>query len=92
MRGELELVLAGLAIGPLGRPEEALGTAVRALELGADATRILVVLDILVEAEQTRARAATMLVDVHAQLGELSELAFRRKRWICLRLDRFRRA
>ena len=69
-RGELELVLAELFVGQLGRPEDALRACQRALELDADSPRIIAVLDKLVSVEDTRARAAAVLVDVHANLGD----------------------
>jgi len=69
-RGELELALAELFVLRLDRPQEALGAAERALALGADTSRIVAVLDKLVEVEATRARAAAVLVDVHADLSD----------------------
>jgi tetratricopeptide (TPR) repeat protein len=69
-RGELELTLAELFVGQLQRPQEALGACERALALGSDHPRVVAVLDRLVAIEETRSRAAAVLVDVHANLGD----------------------
>lgn len=69
-RGELELLLAELFVDQLGRPEDALGACHRALDLACDTPRAIAVLDKLVANESTRARAASMLMDVHSNLGD----------------------
>ena len=69
-RGELELVLAELYVQRLQRPLDALDAVQRALEHDADSARAIAVLDALVGTEETRARAASLLVGVHADLGD----------------------
>ena len=69
-RGELEVQLAELFVDQLSQPEQALGACQRALDAGADTPRIISVLDKLVAVDETRARAASVLVEVHASLGD----------------------
>lgn len=68
-RGELDLQLAEL-LPRMDRHAAALDAAVRALDLGADADRAIQILDALVQIDATRPRAAEVLVDLHAKLGD----------------------
>ncbi|MBI5533423.1 MAG: tetratricopeptide repeat protein [Deltaproteobacteria bacterium] len=73
-RGELELQLAEL-YPRMERYADSLDACVRALDDGADADRAIKVLDNLAEVDATRARAAEVLVEVHAKLGDASKEA-----------------
>ncbi|MCU0691106.1 MAG: tetratricopeptide repeat protein, partial [Polyangiaceae bacterium] len=69
-RGALELSLAELYADKLGRYEDALRACQRALDLGGDIERAITVLDKLLAVEVTRASAAEVLTDVHADRGD----------------------
>ncbi|MEB2314045.1 MAG: tetratricopeptide repeat protein [Sorangiineae bacterium] len=67
---EREVKLAELYLDQLGRPADALGAAVRALELSAGEPRAMSVLERLLELPDTRADAARVLAERYASGGE----------------------
>jgi tetratricopeptide (TPR) repeat protein len=69
-RADREVALAEIYLSNLGRPLEALGAAVRALELSERDQRAIRVLERLLETEQTRAQAAQVLATAYAARGE----------------------
>ena len=75
VRGRLELDLAELQAGVLGRSEDALESTERALALGADAVRAAVVLTRLTAIDATRARSAAALVNLYSDQGEAAREA-----------------
>lgn len=69
-RADSQLALAELYLGQLNRPEDALSSAVDALTLDTHAPRAVEILERLVERPETRARAAEVLSERYAGVGD----------------------
>jgi tetratricopeptide (TPR) repeat protein len=69
-RADSQLALAELYLGQLSRPEDALASAVDALALDSHAPRAVEVLERLVERPETRAKAAQVLSERYAGVGD----------------------